>query len=130
VQHVYADTFLITQAFMGAPMPRMYVETVPGRPEPTEGEGVVGTGVDSERLMNAVNGGTDHMKNSVLDGLTAWLHGFKTNLTPAVEEVDRLRLLLDSRRRTVAGLEGTHTFLAHTHVPLLYERQILDIGTT
>jgi hypothetical protein len=75
-------------------MPRMYVETVPGRPG---GQKQRGGGGGPERLMNAVNG-TDHMKNSV-----RWPHSLaarlQTNLTPAVEEVDRA---LTARLRAAA----------------------------
>lgn len=111
----------------------MHQETKPGEATPSEAESIVGAQVDFERMGAAAGEGEEKIYKYVQEPLRKWLANFDTvvvrpsrcvlccrSAVPAakgggearlcvqiaVQTVEQLRLTLDSRRRSVATIEG------------------------
>eukprot|EP01024_Parvocaulis_polyphysoides_P033685 TRINITY_DN2990_c0_g2_i3.p2 TRINITY_DN2990_c0_g2~~TRINITY_DN2990_c0_g2_i3.p2 ORF type:complete len:298 (-),score=35.66 TRINITY_DN2990_c0_g2_i3:691-1584(-) len=100
------DKFMVNaQSFMQSSLPRVYDENVPGSAVATELEPQpVGVGVNLEQLALAPEELKQKMSSDVLQPLRNWLIGFN-NIKRRMNQVENLRLEVDSRRRT-AGLMG------------------------
>lgn len=119
---------------MASDMPSLYNQGAQGALVPAEPKETVGEGLDMGRFMNASASGCEQTTSGVLQAIKAWLHQFRGDLTREVERVDNLSLVLDARRRTVAGLEGAVSKLelvfwclaiwANSQAPL---RQLVDV---
>lgn len=97
----------MTQMFLAATRPCLYDRDKHGGIVPTAPPATVGAGVDVEFLMNANIGGSEELRTGLLDTMQTWLNKFLGELSTQVARVQQLCLILDSRNRTVAGLERT-----------------------
>eukprot|EP00882_Tetradesmus_deserticola_P033821 GHRQ01038670.1.p1 GENE.GHRQ01038670.1~~GHRQ01038670.1.p1 ORF type:complete len:241 (+),score=72.66 GHRQ01038670.1:169-891(+) len=91
---------------MLSPLPRVYEEghngqAVPSEPEPT----MVGGDVQVERLTTASAETKKRLDVEVIQPIKQWMVAYRT-IAERMRRLEALRLELDSRRRTVADLQG------------------------
>eukprot|EP00879_Flechtneria_rotunda_P003541 GHRR01003775.1.p1 GENE.GHRR01003775.1~~GHRR01003775.1.p1 ORF type:complete len:313 (+),score=114.22 GHRR01003775.1:394-1332(+) len=100
------SSFTNIRTIMLSPLPRVYEEghngqAVPSEPEPT----MVGGDVQVERLTTAAQQTKKRLDIEVLQPVKQWMVAYRT-IGERMKRLEALRLELDSRRRTVADLQG------------------------
>lgn len=100
------SSFTNFRTIMLSPLPRVYEEghngmAVPSEPEPT----MVGGDVQVERLTTAAQETRKRLDVEVIQPIKQWMVAYRT-IAERMRRLEALRLELDSRRRTVADLQG------------------------
>eukprot|EP00878_Enallax_costatus_P015798 GHUV01016555.1.p1 GENE.GHUV01016555.1~~GHUV01016555.1.p1 ORF type:complete len:317 (+),score=103.84 GHUV01016555.1:252-1202(+) len=100
------SSFTNIRAIMLSPLPRVYEEghngqAVPSEPEPT----MVGGDVNVDQLVTASQETKKRLDVEVLQPIKQWMVAYRT-IAERMRRLEALRLELDSRRRTVADLQG------------------------
>lgn len=98
-----------THGFLGLSVPRMFkAGSSTGEAMPVESESMVGEGVDFDKIELTGTEGEEKIFKYVQEPLRKWLANFDT-VVIALQQVEQLRLTLDSRRRSVSAMEGEIT---------------------
>eukprot|EP01025_Chloroclados_australasicus_P028829 TRINITY_DN2858_c0_g2_i1.p1 TRINITY_DN2858_c0_g2~~TRINITY_DN2858_c0_g2_i1.p1 ORF type:complete len:388 (-),score=54.32 TRINITY_DN2858_c0_g2_i1:759-1922(-) len=104
------------EAFMQSSLPRIYEETTLGLVNPLDPEAKqVGEGVNLDQLLVAPQELKSKLNSDVIQPLRNWLLGFE-DIKQRMQEVESLRLEVDSRRRTAFNMKAslsrarTHTY--------------------
>lgn len=100
------SSFTNIRTIMLSPLPRVYEEghngqAVPSEPEPT----MVGGDVQVDQLVTAAQETKKRLDVEVLQPIKQWMVAYRT-IAERMRRLEGLRLELDSRRRTVADLQG------------------------
>ncbi|KAF6251551.1 hypothetical protein COO60DRAFT_607628 [Scenedesmus sp. NREL 46B-D3] len=100
------SSFTNIRNIMLSPLPRVYEEghnglAVPSEPEPT----MVGGDVQVEQLVTAAQETRKRLDVEVIQPIKQWMVAYRT-IAERMRRLEALRLELDSRRRTVADLQG------------------------
>ncbi|KAF8068224.1 hypothetical protein HT031_001910 [Scenedesmus sp. PABB004] len=100
------SSFTNIRTIMLSPLPRVYEEghngaAVPSEPEPT----MVGGDVAVEQLVSAAVETRKRLDVEVIQPIKQWMVAYRT-IAERMRRLEALRLELDSRRRTVADLQG------------------------
>lgn len=97
-----------THGFLSMSVPRMFKEPSTGEAEPSEAESMVGERVDFDKIEMSGAAGEEKIFRYVQEPLRKWLANFDT-VVISLQQVEQLRLTLDSRRRSVSTMEGEMT---------------------
>eukprot|EP01023_Acetabularia_acetabulum_P069152 TRINITY_DN9950_c0_g1_i1.p2 TRINITY_DN9950_c0_g1~~TRINITY_DN9950_c0_g1_i1.p2 ORF type:complete len:343 (-),score=55.89 TRINITY_DN9950_c0_g1_i1:1116-2144(-) len=93
-----------TSDLMQSTLPCTFEESTPGVLTTLELERkTVGDGINLQKLQNAPIEAKNKMDSNVLQPLNNWMAGYK-QIKIRMNEVEKLRLEVDSRRRTVVGM--------------------------
>ncbi|KAF5829002.1 hypothetical protein DUNSADRAFT_16706 [Dunaliella salina] len=99
--------FVNLRGILSSPTPRIYDEG-PNGPEPLDAECLLlGQGMDVDAIPKAIEEAQRRVQVEVMDPLMEWMEAYKI-LTERMKSLESVRLELDSRRRTVGGLQSRY----------------------